>query len=457
MSSEEVKNEEKNKVENKEKIEEKNKVKVDLDDKKYITFGSLVVFLIFGLLIGWAALAKIDTVVVAPGKVVVKSYKKPVQHKDWGTVTRIFVKEGDFVKKGDPLLELEKLEQDTNYKVLESNYYNLLAERDRLLSEKKGLNHIAFSSEFLQFKNKKLKEQIIRTQRELFFKRKRKLQSELAVLSERENQAKEQLKGLKSVLKIKENLLNSYIKEIKEQEELVKEKLVSKIRLLDLMKEKERLEAEIKDIKSKIPQVLSQIEELNHQKTLQIENYQNEVASKLDEVLSKLSELKPKVIYAKEKVKKTIITANTSGQVLGLKIHAKGEVVKPGDTLMYIVPKKDEIFILAKVLPQDRDRVSKGQLVDLHFPAFLSIAANIVEGKVTYVATDTLFDQATRHDYYETHIVLTDKGKEQLKKYGFNLVPGMPAVAYIKVEKVTPLEYVLQPVLMLVKTAFKAN
>ena len=431
MSSEEVKNE----VENKEKIEEKNRVKVDLDDKKYIIFGSLVVFLIFGLLIGWAALAKIDTVVVAPGKVVIKSYKKPVQHKDWGTITKIFVKEGDFVKKGEPLVELEKLEQDTNYKVIMSNYYNLLAERDRLLSEKKGLNSIVFSPEFLQLDNKKLKEQIIHTQEELFLKRKKKLQNELAILSERENQAKEQLKGLKSVLEIKEKLLNSYVKEIKEQEELVREKLVSKIRLLDLIKEKERLEAEIKDIKSKISQTLSQIEELNHQRTLQIENYQNEIATKLEEVLSKLSELKPKVTYAKEKVKRTLITANTSGQVMGLKVHAKGEVVHPGDTLMYIVPKEDEIFILAKVLPQDRDKVSEGKLVDLRFPAFISIAANVVEGKVTYIATDTLFDEATRREYYEAHIVLTDKGKEQLKKYGFSLVPGMPAVAYIKVER----------------------
>ncbi len=112
---------------------------IEIDEKKYIWIGLIVIGLIFGGIVIWAFTAKIDTVVPAPGKVVVKTYKKPIEYKEWGTVTGIFVKEGDYVEKGDILIELEKLQQDTDYKVLKSNYYNLLAQRDRLLSEKYGL------------------------------------------------------------------------------------------------------------------------------------------------------------------------------------------------------------------------------------------------------------------------------------------------------------------------------
>ena len=115
---------------------------LDLNDRKYIIFGIFVVFLIFGVLLVWALTAKIDTVVIANGKVVLKSYKKPIEYKEWGAVTKVFVKEGDMVNKGEPLIELEKLEQDTNYKVIKAEYITLIANRDRLISEKNLKNKI---------------------------------------------------------------------------------------------------------------------------------------------------------------------------------------------------------------------------------------------------------------------------------------------------------------------------
>ena len=123
---------------------------------------------------------------------------------------------------------------------------------------------------------------------------------------------------------------------------------------------------------------------------------------------------------------------------------------------MYIVPEEREMFINARINPKDRDKVHKDQLVDIRFPSFLSIAANSVEGKVTYVSSDTLFDRNLRTEYYEVHIALTSKGKEEIKKYGFQLVAGMPAVGYIRAEKVTPIEYMLQPLIILLKSAFRA-
>jgi len=434
------------------------RLQLELDDKKYVFLGILIILLTVVFVVGWGFFTKIDTYVIAPGKVVIKTFKKPIQYKEWGTVSRIFVKEGDYVSAGQPLIELEKLEHSTNYKVLLVDYYTLLARRDRLLSEKKGLEEINFSSEFLSLVDEKLKEKIVNSQEELFKKRRQKLLQELAILKNRKEQAESRLKGLKDVLKVKRELLEDYIKEIQEQQDLVNRALVSKYRLLDLEREKKKLESEIEDIRAQIIQLESQIREYDKQKALKIEMYQSEIAQELEQVQSKLSEIRPKIKYAEEKVKRTLITAPVSGQVIGLKVYSKGEVVRPGDTLMYIVPKEEEIFILAKVFPQDRDKVHVGQQVDLRFPSFLSIAANVVEGKVTYVSDDTLLDEGyRRQEYYEAHIVLTEKGKEQLEKNNFSLIPGMPAVAYIRAEKVTPIEYILQPVIILVKSAFRAN
>lgn len=112
--------------------------KIDLDDRKYILIGSLIIALIFLFIVIWGFLVKIDTYVIAPGKVIVSTFKKPIQYPEWARVSKIFVKDGEFVKKGDPLIELEKFKEKAEYQVSMRNYYFLLAQRDRLLSEKKA-------------------------------------------------------------------------------------------------------------------------------------------------------------------------------------------------------------------------------------------------------------------------------------------------------------------------------
>lgn len=431
----------------------------EVDDKKYVAAG-LFIILLTGLFVGvWGFLTKVDTFVIAPGKVVIETFKKPVQYKEWGTVSRVFVREGEFVKAGQPLIELERLEQRTNYKVYFSDYYNLLAKRDRLISEKKGLSRVVFSKEFLSLKDGNLKRRLAKLQEDVFRKRRQKLRQELAVLESKKEEVEERIRGLENVLRVKKELLKNYDKEIEEQKSLVNKGLVSKYRLIDLEREKKRTESDIDDIEAQIVQLKYQIEELDKQKELKLKTYKSEVVQELEKVLAELYQVKPKLDYSKQKIKKSIIVAPVSGQVIGLKVYSKGEVVRPGDTLMYIVPQKDRIFVLAKVSPKDRDKVHVGQKVDLRFPSFLSIAAKAVEGRVTYVSDDTLEENVggRTYEYYETHIVLTEKGKKLLKENGFSLIPGMPAVAYIRAEKITPIEYLLQPLIILMKSAFRAN
>ncbi len=429
----------------------------NFDDKRYIFLGSVIILLLIVFVIGWGILTKVDTFVVAPGKVVVETYRKPVQYKNWATVTRIFVREGEHVKKGQPLLELEKTKMRSDFNTLMAEYCSLIAERDRLLSEKKGYSRVTFSKEF-SFCNQTLKSKIVPVERELFRKDRNKLFQDLAVLDNQKLQAEKRLEGLRTVLETDRKLLQQYEKEIEEQKFLLENHLTTKYRLLDLEKNRKRLESDINDLESRISQLEVQVKEYDEQKQLKVKAYQQYIVKELEDVQSKIAEIKPKISYVKKEMKKTILVAPASGQVIGLKIHSLGEVVRPGDTLMYIVPEKDKVFVLARVFPKDRDRVHVGELVDLRFPSFLSIAANVVEGKVVYVSNDTLRDDFNkRFVYYETHIVLTSKGKAQLKKYGFNLISGMPAVAYIRAEKVTPIEYMIQPVIILMKSAFRAN
>ena len=72
--------------------------------------GRAVLYMVLALLIAflaWSVLGHIDETAVAAGKVIPAGQVKVVQVKDKGIVQKILVKEGDFVKEGDPLIVLD--------------------------------------------------------------------------------------------------------------------------------------------------------------------------------------------------------------------------------------------------------------------------------------------------------------------------------------------------------------
>ena len=426
-------------------------------EKRVIAAGLAVTILMFTIIVVWGMLVKVDTFVVAPGKVVIKSYKKPIEYQKVSTVSKIFVKEGDFVEKGQPLIELENIDYSTDLSVLERQYYSLLAKRDRLLAEVYLKPQISFSKELLSWENGSLKREIIASEEKAFLTRKRALEDEINVVNRKLAVIRTKIEGTRNVLKEKQELLAFYREQIKKNRDLVEQGLTEDNELVNFEKLYKSTKADITSLESQIKDLQKQIEQLKAEKEKAISNYQKGAYNELEDVMLKLREIKPKINKASHYVKKTLLTAPVAGQVIGLKVHSSGEVVEPGNPIMFVVPKKDEFFILAKIEPKDRDRVKPGQKVDIQFSSYLTLTVGAIEGEVKYISSDTLANQKEKKEYYEAHIILTPKGKKELEKYKVKLVAGMPAVSYIHAEKVTPFEYMIQPLILLMKGAFRAS
>ena len=56
--------------------------------------GWLVIFLFFGLLVGWATFSELSSAAIAPGEIAVDSSRKTIQHLEGGIVKEIFVAQG---------------------------------------------------------------------------------------------------------------------------------------------------------------------------------------------------------------------------------------------------------------------------------------------------------------------------------------------------------------------------
>jgi len=77
------------------------------DASRVITFGLSVIIIVFVILGGWSYYAPLATSSVAVGKVSADLDKKTIQYLEGGIVDAVYVKDGDFVKKGDMLLKFK--------------------------------------------------------------------------------------------------------------------------------------------------------------------------------------------------------------------------------------------------------------------------------------------------------------------------------------------------------------
>src|SRR3954465_14991732 len=110
--------------------------------------GALVALGFFLLLLLWAALAPLDDGVHAHGVIAVSGNRQSVQHRDGGVVTAIYVREGQKVAAGQPLIDLSAPELQASERALTSDYLTLLAQRARLLAENASQRDLTPPPEF---------------------------------------------------------------------------------------------------------------------------------------------------------------------------------------------------------------------------------------------------------------------------------------------------------------------
>lgn len=417
------------------------------DDSKVIAFGLSVLFVVFVLFGGWMAFAPLTTSAVSVGKVSADTEKKVVQHLQGGNIGKIFVKEGDEVEKGQVLIELDVVQSKSENEALTKQYMDALAMEARLIATRDDIPNINFPSEVTD-------ENIIKDQTNIFNTVNKSLKDQKEISQQRVVQLQNQISGLTSLNKVRSNRIVSLKEELKELEELFAQKLVDKTRIRELQREINSFEGEIASNKSEISKVYEQINEIKTQQLLSEKEHHNKVLDQLVQVKSDLSTIVSKLNTLDDIIIKSEIKAPISGVVVGLKAHTEGAVIKSAEQILEIVPKNSDLIIISQVQVNDIDKVVVGLLADIRFSAFNVKQALVIEGEVIHISADRFMDENTREPYYEAKIKLTSKGLEQVKEYGFNLLPGMPAEVMIKIGERTPLSYFLKPFTDMVSRGF---
>ena len=112
--------------------------------------GYILIFFTFGVLGLWAAVAKIDRAVAAPGVVSIETNRKTVEHFEGGMVREILVKEGQAVEKGAILFRLENIEAKASFETLQHELDAFLAVEARLMAERDQKTEITWPRDLVQ-------------------------------------------------------------------------------------------------------------------------------------------------------------------------------------------------------------------------------------------------------------------------------------------------------------------
>ena len=387
----------------------------------------------------WASLTQVNEIVRGKGQVIPSGKNQIVQNLEGGIVEKIYVKEGDYVKKGDVIV---KIKNQRSLSSLEATKAKMLALKIKI----KRLQAEANDKELKYSKDlKKLAPDIVKNELSLFKTHKEELNSKILELKEKLRQKEHELKNAKVSLKLLQNSLNIIQKELKMTIPMVNQGVKSKIELLKLQRQVNDLKNRYESTKAKIPQLKSEIKEINERiNTLKLQ-FQNEAKRKLTDAITQYLALKAQIQSYKDTVIRTDVKSPISGVIKKLYVNTIGEVIKPGGNVVEIVPINDTLLIKTKIKPKDIGFLYPGQKAIIKFSAYDYTIFGSMEGKVVLISPDTEEDR-NGNVYY---IIYVKTNKNYLEKNGkkLKIKPGMIANVDIVTGKKSVMDYLLKPIL----------
>jgi HlyD family secretion protein len=422
---------------------------------QHLLLGAAAVAVLMLIIFGWGILTEISGAVIAPGKMVVDSNVKKVQHPTGGVVGDLRVKDGDRVKKGDIVVRLDETQARTSLAIVTKALDEMEGRQARLEAERDGADKVTFPADFVARKDEPDVAQAMASEQRLFELRRSAREGQRQQLVEQIDQLKQQIAGNDEQIAAKTKEIDWNSQELGGVRGLWKDKLVPFSRVTTLERDNARLHGERGALTASIAQAKGRIAEIQL-KILQIdEDLRTEVGKELAEIRGKRAELTERRVAAEDQLKRIDLVAPQDGTIFQRAVHTVGGVIQAGEVLMLVVPDADELIIEAKVSPQDIDQIHAGQAAVVQFGAFNRRTTPELNGEVIGIGADITTDDKKNESYYAVRIRISDKEMARLE--GLQPMAGMPVEVFIKTSPRTVVSYLTKPLREQFERAFRGR
>jgi len=358
------------------------------------------------------------------------------------------VKEGDLVKEGAMLVQLNLATSGINIEELKSRRAALEMSRARLLGEASGKAPEYPAEIVADYPD------LYRTEQATYIARVTELDGILGVNDSQMLGNQGKVGELQAKLEGLENRAVTTLRELEITRELVRERLVSQLEYLTKKRDYDSLTAEIASMRQTIASAQASVGQSRARRIEEEGKFRRRAADELTTLERQLASLKDEIDRASDQRDRAVIRSPIDGVVKNLKLQAVGNVVRQGEPIMEVVPVDEVLVVETRLSPADRGYVSMDQPSEVKVSAYDFLRYGTLPGKVTQIAADTDPGTEETGPYYRL-IVSTDKAFFGTPDAPLRISPGMTAEVDINVGSQPFIYYLLKPVLKLKQEAFR--
>ncbi len=408
----------------------------------WVSFFSIV-WLIF-----WASFAEVDEITKGSGKVMPSEQVQIIQNLEGGIVSKILIKEGQHVQKGDILLKIDD-------KIFTSSFNEQVLRVDELRA--KALRLLAqIEDKPFQIDRKikqKMNSKVIRNEKKLYKSNMKQLKETIDMLQEKVNQKKYELTNLNDKIKNQVGNYNLILEEIAINKPLYKKGIISKIEYIKLIREANNISSEVKANQLSRPKLKSEIKEAKQKISEEKLKFKNSSSEEYNKISAEIDRIVQKSHALGDKVVRTMIKSPVDGIVKQIFINTVGGVIRPGMDICEIVPLSNNLIIEAKIKPSDIAFLYADQETIVKFTAYDFAIHGGLKGRVINISADTIVDKEGNSFYMVD--IKTDRNYLGNKEKKLNIIIGMTAEVDIITGKKTVLDYILKPILKAQNSALR--
>jgi hemolysin D len=408
----------------------------------------IMAFALIALL--WATFGRIDVVATAVGKIIPNDRTKVIQPMETAVVKAIHVRDGQEVKLGQVLIELdattatadsERLRDEALTAQLEAQRAQALlaamksgtppklaplagVDADRLLAEQSQA-----SGQYQEYQAHQLQ-----------------LQTEITRRRAELQATQDQVTKLEQTAPIARQRAQDYQK-------LMKENFVSQHGYLEREQARIEQEQDLAASRSKAAEIRAALMEAQQQQVTLTAETRRQLLDQHNLAEQKAASLEQELIKAEQRSRLMHLTAPVAGTVQQLAVTTVGGVVTPAQPLMVIVPKENVLEIEAMLLNKDIGFVNPGQDAEVKVETFPFTKYGTLHGTITQVSSDAIQDEKLGL-IYSTRVKLA-KDTIRVENKTMRLGPGMAVTVEVKTGTRRVIEYFLSPLMQVTSESLR--
>jgi len=411
---------------------------VEIEERPLNPLGRAVFWIVIAALLFtvlWMLFGEVDVVVSARGKVIPSGEVKTIQPLNAGVVRSILIQPGDYVSKGQLLMEIDPSDVDPELASMQADLQQADLEIFRIDALLKDQPFDVVPGNF--------NPGVFRVQEEIYASEKMRLKKQIQVKREGLNQLEERLAAERKVAEQARFMFATLTDKFNRLSQ-VKE-IISRNEFEGAEAEMNRYQTEFKSSEHR----LAELTALRAQTEEEIAVIQEEFRNRL---LAELAEKKQRFLYLQAKIEKAVfisarqqITAPVDGYISQLLFNTVGGVVAPAEKLAYIVPTHSPLLVKSVLLNKDAGFVAREMAASIKVDTFNFQKYGTIDGRVVQVSRDSILDEQLGL-VYEVYIA-PEKTSLLVDGVETPISAGMSVTSEVKVGKRRIIEFFLYPLI----------